>query len=85
MELVAEIASFISELCSNATNKPVTRYNTDQNCFQKDIYSDRSLDTRGVKEIGATEQSKQVTTHSYTIQPIINADGSLLSLTLIVH
>ena len=75
----AAIASFIAEICPHATKSPGTWYNSDQSGFQKEMHSRRSLNTRGIKKVEAAAQSKYSMTHSYTIQPVISADGRLLS------
>lgn len=41
--------------------------------------SGRTLDIMGTKKIFKSVQSVAATTHSYTIQPVISADGQLLS------
>ncbi|EFN87726.1 hypothetical protein EAI_02654, partial [Harpegnathos saltator] len=52
-------------------------YNSDQNGFQLEFHSGRILSQKGLKHIKTMIQS--ATTHSYTIQPTISADGRLLS------
>ncbi|XP_046473924.1 uncharacterized protein [Neodiprion pinetum] len=54
-------------------------YNSDQSGFQFDMHSGRTLANQGSKEIECVVQSISSTTHSYTIQPTISADGKLLS------
>ena len=43
------------------------------------MHSGRTLANQGSKEIECVVQSISSTTHSYTIQPTISADGKLLS------
>ncbi|XP_046744322.1 uncharacterized protein LOC124410191 isoform X2 [Diprion similis] len=54
-------------------------YNSDQSGFQFEMHSGRTLANQGSKEIECVVQSISSTTHSYTIQPTISADGKLLS------
>ena len=55
-------------------------YNLDQSGFQFEMHFGRTLANQGSKEIECVVQSISSTTHSYTIQPTISADGKLLSL-----
>lgn len=41
------------------------------------------METKGVKTVEALAQSVNATTHSYTVQPTVSADGELLSPLLI--
>lgn len=54
-------------------------YNSDQSGFQLEIHSGRTLAVEGTKRVECLIQSISSTTHSYTIQPTISADGRLLS------
>lgn len=54
-------------------------YNSDQSGFQLEIHSGRTLTDEGQKQVQCVVQSVSSTTHSYTIQPTISADGKLLS------
>lgn len=54
-------------------------YNSDQSGFQLEMYSGRTLATEGEQQIQCVVQSVASTTHSYTIQPTISAEGKLLS------
>lgn len=83
-ERAAAIASFRAEICQIASDCPEGLYNTDQSGFQKEMHSGRSLEKRGAKKVEAVAQSKSCMTHSYTIQPVISADGRLFSPMLIV-
>ncbi|XP_015434023.1 PREDICTED: uncharacterized protein LOC107189858 [Dufourea novaeangliae] len=58
---------------------PNNVYNADENGFNLEIHSGRTLSYRGVKTIEASVQSVSSTTHSYTILPTISASGQLLS------
>ncbi|EFN76473.1 hypothetical protein EAI_05548, partial [Harpegnathos saltator] len=59
-------------------------YTSDQSKFQLELHTGRTLVQNGTKKIESIVQSVSVTTHSYTIQPTISADGKLLSPLLIV-
>lgn len=61
------------------TYGPENIYNSDQSGFQLEIHSGRTLADEGVKQVACIVQSIASTTHSYTIQPTISADGKLLS------
>lgn len=54
-------------------------YNSDQSGFQLEIHSARTLAEKGSNKVECVVQSVSATTHSYTIQPTINANGKLLS------
>ena len=57
-------------------------YNSDQSGFQLELHAGRTLARKGSKKVESVVQS--ATTHSYTIQPTISADGRLLSPLFIV-
>ncbi|XP_029174619.1 uncharacterized protein LOC114943203 isoform X1 [Nylanderia fulva] len=59
-------------------------YNADESGFNLEIHSGRTLTNMGVKTVEATVQSLSSISHSYTIMPIISADGYLLSPLYIV-
>ena len=59
-------------------------YNSDQSGFYLEIHSGRTLCYKGIKNIENIVQSVSSTTHSYTIQPTILAEGQLMSLLFIV-
>lgn len=59
-------------------------YNSDQSGFQLEIHSGRTLAVEGSKQVECLVQSVSSTTHSYTIQPTISAEGKLLSPLFIV-
>ncbi|XP_067208483.1 uncharacterized protein, partial [Linepithema humile] len=59
-------------------------YNSDQNGFQLELHAGRTLAYKGTKKIESAVQSVSATTHSYTIQPTVSADGRLLSPLFIV-
>jgi hypothetical protein len=72
-EFVADIKSLIPKVGLE------NLYNSDQSGFQLEIHSGRTLAEEGEKQVQCVVQSVSSTTHSYTIQPLISADGRLLS------
>ena len=59
-------------------------YNTNQSGFNYEMQRGRTLAPCGSKTVEVAVQEVNATTHSYTIQPIISASGSLLSPMLLV-
>ncbi|CAF4809402.1 unnamed protein product [Rotaria magnacalcarata] len=53
--------------------------NTDQVGLELELYSNRTLSYEGEKITMARVRSKNATTHSYTIQPMISAAGKMVS------
>lgn len=53
-------------------------FNTDQMGIEKEQYSTRTLSFQGERKTFGVVKSKNATTHSYTIQPIISLDGQLV-------
>lgn len=51
--------------------------NADQSGFLKELHTPRSLAPVGVKKVERIVQAVSATTHSYTIMPIVFADGHL--------
>lgn len=60
-------------------------FNTDQSGFKKELHTGATLSFIGVKRVEASVQSVNATTHSYTIMPLISADGILHSPMFLVH
>ena len=58
--------------------KPSEIFNTDQTDVEKELHSTRTISFSGDKKTFAAVQSKNATTHSYTLQPTISLDGRLL-------
>ena len=58
-------------------------FNTDQSGFNYEMHTGRTLAVKGLSEITALVQSEGATTHSYTIQPMIRADGTLYPILFI--
>ncbi|XP_036138898.1 uncharacterized protein LOC118644430 [Monomorium pharaonis] len=59
-------------------------YNSGQSGFQLEFHSGCTLAPKFIKNVESIVQSTSATTHSYTIQPTISADGRLLSPLFIV-
>ena len=53
-------------------------YNSDKSGFQLEIHSGQSLACEGQKKVECVVQSVSSTTHSYTIQLTVTANGRLL-------
>ena len=53
-------------------------FNTDQMGIEKEQYSTQTLSFQGERKTFGVVKSKNATTHSYTIQPIISLDGQLV-------
>ncbi|CAK9825615.1 hypothetical protein ANTRET_LOCUS3585 [Anthophora retusa] len=78
-------SAFVNEVKSYiARNEPLNVYNSDQSGFNLELHSGRTLAEEGIKIVEGGVQSVSSTTHSYTIQPTISADGQLLSPLFIV-
>lgn len=54
-------------------------YNSDQSGFQLEMHTGRTLAVEGEEKVECLVQSIPSTTHSYTIQPLISAEGKLFS------
>lgn len=71
---------FIDEVKSELSIKKESNvYNSDQSGFNLEMHTGRTLTERGSKKVENVVQSISSTTHSYTIQPTISAEGKLLS------
>ena len=70
--------NFISEFNKVSSHfKPSEIFNTDQTGVEKELHSNRTISFVGEKRTFAAVQSKNATTHSYTLQPTISLDGRL--------
>ncbi|XP_076288088.1 uncharacterized protein LOC143212802 [Lasioglossum baleicum] len=84
-DLIAAAEDFVCHVKGYFENYGASNiFNSDQSGFQLELHSGRTLSHKGEKETGALVQSISSTTHSYTIQPTISADGQLLSTLYIV-
>jgi len=81
-EQATEFVDDISRLISEVGECNV--FNTDQSGFNLEMHTGRTLSFKGELKIEALAQSLNSMTHSYTIQPLISANGTLLSPLLIV-
>ncbi|KYM96616.1 hypothetical protein ALC62_12743, partial [Cyphomyrmex costatus] len=54
-------------------------YNSNQSGFQLELHAGRTLAQKGVKKSRVCSTTISAITHSYTIQPVISADGRLFS------
>lgn len=71
---------FVNDVKQNIINYDLPNvYNSDQSGFQLEMHSGRTLAFEGEKRVECLVQSITSTTHSYTIQPTVSADGKLLS------
>lgn len=71
---------FINTVKQNIETYGVSNvFNSDQSGFQLEMHSGRTLAVEGQKQVECLVQSISSTTHSYTIQPTVSADGRLLS------
>lgn len=59
-------------------------FNSDQSGFNLEMHTGRTLAFKGTQTVESLAQSINSMTHSYTIQPLISANGVLLSPLLIV-
>ena len=54
-------------------------YNSDQSGFKLEMHSGRTLAIEVIRQVECVVQSIFSTTHSYTVQPTISADGKFQS------
>jgi len=59
-------------------------FNSDQSGFNLEVHAGRTLALKGSMKVEGLAQSLNSLTHSYTIQPVVSADGELKSPMLIV-
>ncbi|EFN80191.1 hypothetical protein EAI_10381, partial [Harpegnathos saltator] len=59
-------------------------FNSDQSGFNLEMHTGRTLAFKGTQTVESLAQSINSMTHSYTIQPLISANGVLLSSLLII-
>lgn len=77
--------TFVEEVKSQiSANQMATVINTDQSGFNYEIATKRTHDIRGSKHTWVQAKSVNATTHSYTIQPCLTSNGSLLSKLYII-
>jgi len=84
-EIIANATMFVGEVADLIeTYGPECVFNTDQSGFYEEFHSGRTLHAKGDEVIVGEAQSANSMTHSYTVQPIISADGCLLPKLLVV-
>lgn len=59
-------------------------WNTDQSPFHKEMHKLRTLEFKGTQSVTGRVQSTGAMTHSYTIQPTVSMDGTLMTPLFIV-
>ncbi|GMT17781.1 hypothetical protein PFISCL1PPCAC_22111, partial [Pristionchus fissidentatus] len=71
-------ADFVASIKEEMKTRPLNQIcNSDQSGFLKELHSMRSLAPIGEKTVVRCVQSKSSLTHSYTVMPLIFADGSM--------
>ncbi|XP_076544512.1 LOW QUALITY PROTEIN: uncharacterized protein LOC143305331 [Osmia lignaria lignaria] len=84
-EINTVIDNFIQVVKPNINSYGVENvFNSDESGFNLELHSGRTLAAKGSKTIEVVVQSISSTTHSYTIQPTVSANGKLLSPLYIV-
>lgn len=76
--IMKNAAVFRQELLERVPNYPPdTILNSDQSGFNYEFHSNRTLSYVGEKDTAVAVTSKNATTHSYTIQPLLDYNGKL--------
>lgn len=84
-ELVGKADKFVSSVCREILFCGKDNiYNSDQSGFNFESHAGRTLSFQGTMKVECLAQSLNSMTHSYTLQPLISADGILKSPLLIV-
>ncbi|VDK28133.1 unnamed protein product, partial [Anisakis simplex] len=81
---IEEASRRFVELIKSKNVDPECLYNADQSALTRELYTVRTLAPRGQRNVECIAQQLQSLTHSYTILPIIRADGVLLPKLYIV-
>ena len=76
-------AEKIKKIIEDSGIHPDRVYNADQSGFKYELTGERSLAKKGVKEVIKIAQSKNATTHSFTILPIVSMGGFLQEKVLV--
>lgn len=77
--------SFVESIKELMKTVPLSSiFNVDQSGFRKELHTGGTLRFKGAKKVEAVVQSVTSTTHSYTIMPVISANGILCSPMFIV-
>ena len=77
VEIQEQADQFITTVNNEKENFMPHVFNTDQSGFNYEMHTGRTLAVKGSSQITALVQSEGATAHSYTIQPMIRADGTL--------
>ncbi|KAF8363645.1 hypothetical protein PRIPAC_90568 [Pristionchus pacificus] len=73
-----EAADFVEGIKQEMKTRPLNQiYNADQSGFLKELHSKRSLTPIGQKTVVRIVQSPASLTHSYTVMPLVFADGTM--------
>lgn len=84
-ELLKTVETFVKQFHRKYPNyDPSLIENTDQSGVNFEITTNRTLDRKGVKKVQGLSANISATTHSYTIQPRLVADGTLRPVMLVV-
>jgi len=85
LDVLSSASTFVGEISELIkTHSVQCVFNTDQSGFNQEFHGGRTLNQQGDKIILAEAQSMNALTHSYTVQPIVSADGVLLPQLLVV-
>uniref|UniRef100_A0A8R1HUJ0 HTH CENPB-type domain-containing protein n=1 Tax=Caenorhabditis japonica TaxID=281687 RepID=A0A8R1HUJ0_CAEJA len=77
-ELEQKAKIFVEHINQDITlYTPAKVFNADQSGFQSEMHTARTLARTGSKKVECTVQSVSATTHSFTVTPLISADGIL--------
>ncbi|GMR35063.1 hypothetical protein PMAYCL1PPCAC_05258, partial [Pristionchus mayeri] len=84
-DILAKGKKFVEEARELIVDFPLHAVvNADQSGFVKEMIKNRTLDFKGAKDVVVVAQSKSATTHSFTVLPILRADGTLAEKMYIV-
>lgn len=84
-KILSDAKNFVLQFHEKYSNiNPGLVMNTDQCGINYNILKRRTLDIKGVKVVHGPATNINATSHSYTVQPLISADGSLAPVMLIV-
>lgn len=84
-QLIVDAKNFVLQFHEKYPSiDPSLVMNTDQCGINYNILKKRTLDIRGVKVVQGPASNINAASHSYTLQPLISADGSISPIMLIV-
>lgn len=86
-EIKKEAETFVQSVRKHfETHDPIQIYNSDQSGFNLEMLSHRTLEVKGATQVPLRCGSRNSLTHSYTIQPLLNASGQLIGpLFVVLH